>query len=116
MQTESVPNYQMFVGGAWVGSHSGRSYPVFNPAKGQVLARVQKGDPEDVGAAVDAAKRSFEDPAWRSMDPSKRGRLLLKVSQSLRERLSDFAKLETLNNGKPLGQAKGDVAMAARHF
>jgi len=116
MQTESVPNYQMFIGGAWVVSHSGRSYPVFNPAKGQVMAHVQKGDPEDVRAAVDAARKSFEDPAWRSMDPSKRGRLLLKVSQSLRERLSDFAKLETLNNGKPLGQAKGDVAMAARHF
>jgi aldehyde dehydrogenase (NAD+) len=116
MQTDSVPNYQMFVGGAWVESHSGRNYSVFNPAKGQVLAHVPKGDPDDVSAAVDAAKRAFEDPSWRSMDPSKRGRLLLKVSQSLRERLSDFAKLETQNNGKPLGQAKGDVAMAARHF
>ncbi len=116
MQAEAVPNYEMFIGGAWVNSHSGRSYPVFNPAKGQVLAHVPKGDSEDVRAAVDAAKMAFDDPAWRSTDPSKRGRLLLKVSQSLRERLSDFARLETLNNGKPLGQAKGDVAMAARHF
>ena len=116
MQAESVPNYQMFIGGAWVGSHSGREYPVFNPAKGQVLAHVSRGDPEDARAAVDAAKKAFEDPGWRSMDPSKRGRLLLKVSQTLRERLLDFAKLETMNNGKPLGQAKGDVAMAARHF
>ena len=106
----------MFVGGAWIPSHSGRNYPVFNPARGQVLAHVPKGDAEDVSAAVDAAKKAFQDPAWRSMDPSKRGRLLLKASQSLRERLSDFARLETLNNGKPLGQAKGDVAMAARHF
>ncbi len=106
----------MFVGGSWVSSHSGGSYTVFNPARGQVLAHVAKGDAEDARAAVDAAKRAFEDPAWRSMDPSKRGRLLFKVAQSLRERLSDFAKLETMNNGKPLGQAKGDVAMAARHF
>ena len=80
------------------------------------MAHVPKGDAEDVSAAVDAAKKAFQDPAWRSMDPSKRGRLLLKASQTLRERLSDFARLETLNNGKPLGQAKGDVAMAARHF
>lgn len=106
----------MFIDGAWVDSHSGRHYPVFNPAKGKVLAHVPKGDPEDVMAAVDASKEAFEDPSWRGMDPSKRGRLLYKVSQLLRERLSDFAKLETLNNGKPLGQAKGDVAMAARHF
>ncbi len=116
MQAETVPTYEMFIGGAWVTSHSGRSYPVFNPAVGQVLAHVPKGDGEDVKAAVDAAKKAFEDPAWRSMDPSKRGRILYKVSQTLRERLADFAKLETLNNGKPLGQAKGDVAMAARHF
>jgi aldehyde dehydrogenase (NAD+) len=106
----------MFIGGAWVHSHSGRRYPIFNPALGQVLAHVPKGDAEDVGAAVDAARRAFEDPTWRSIDPSKRGRMLYKVSQSLREKLADFAKLETMNNGKPLGQAKGDVAMAARHF
>ncbi|MDG7011124.1 MAG: aldehyde dehydrogenase [Nitrososphaerota archaeon] len=116
MQAEAVPTYQMFIGGAWVASHSGMNYPVFNPATGKVFAHVPKGDAEDVRAAVDAARKAFESPSWRAMDPSKRGRLLFKVSQSLRERLADFAKLETLNNGKPLGQAKGDVAMAARHF
>ena len=116
MQAESVPTHRMFIGGTWVKSHSGRDYPVLNPAIGQVLAQVPKGDAEDVKAAVDAAKRAFEDPAWRSMDPSKRGRILYKVSQSLRDKLPELAKLETLNNGKPLGQAKGDVAMAARHF
>lgn len=116
MQTEAVPVYEMFIGGAWVPSHSGRDYPVFNPATGAVFAHVPKGDADDVKAAVDAAKKTFEGPAWRSMDPSKRGRLLYKVSQLLRERLADFARLETLNNGKPLGQAKGDIAMAARHF
>ena len=116
MQTESVPTYEMFIGGSWVPSHSGRNYPIINPASGHVLAHVPKGDGEDVDTAVEAATRAFEDPAWRSMDPSKRGRLLYKVSQSLRERLADFAKLETTNNGKPLGQAKGDMAMAARHF
>ncbi len=116
MQAEAMPNYQMFIGGSWVSSHSGRNYPIFNPAAGQVLAHVPKGDAEDVRAAVDAAERAFEDPEWRSMDPSKRGRLLAKVAAALRERLGEFAKLETLNNGKPLGQAKGDMAMAARHF
>lgn len=116
MQAETVPTYQMFIGGSWVESHSRRNYPVFNPATGKVLAHAPKGDTEDVRAAVDAAKMAFENPAWRQIDPSKRGRTLNKVAQGLRERLADFAKLETQNNGKPLGQAKGDVAMAARHF
>ncbi len=116
MQAEALPDQQMFIGGAWVPSHSGRSYPVFNPATGQVLVHVPKGDAEDVRAAVEAAEKAFEDREWSRMDPSKRGRLLLKVAQTLRERLSEFAKLETLNNGKPFGQSKGDMAMAARHF
>ena len=106
----------MFIGGAWVDSHSGRTYEVFNPATGQALARAPRGDAEDVRAAVDSSKRAFEDPSWRSMDPSKRGRVLYKIALTLRERLADFAKLETLNNGKPLGQAKGDMAQSARHF
>jgi len=116
LQAETLPNYQMFIDGKWVVSHSGGQYPVHNPAKGSVLARVPRGDAQDVEAAVEAAKRAFEDREWRRMDPSKRGRLLFKLSQLLRERLAEFAKLETLNNGKPLGQAKGDVAMSARHF
>ena len=116
MQAEKAPSYQMFIGGAWVPSHSGRNYPVFDPAKGSVLAHVPKGDMEDVAMAVDAAQRAFEDPGWGGLDPSKRGRILFKIAQNLRERLSDFAKLETLNNGKPFGQAKGDMAQSARHF
>jgi acyl-CoA reductase-like NAD-dependent aldehyde dehydrogenase len=111
-----MPDQLMFIGGAWVPSHSGRLYPLINPATGQKLAQVPRGDAEDVRAAVDAAERAFKNPEWRAMDPSKRGRILLKVAQSLRERLAEFARLETLNNGKPLGQAKGDMAMAARHF
>ena len=116
MQAEAVPPYKMFVDGSWVDSHSERDYPVFNPATGQVLARVPSGDIEDVNSAVDSAKDAFEDPGWRLLDPSKRGRVLYKIALTLRDRLGDFAKLETLNNGKPLGQAKGDVAQSARHF
>jgi acyl-CoA reductase-like NAD-dependent aldehyde dehydrogenase len=106
----------MFIGGSWVGSNSGRTYSVTNPATGKPLAQVPRGDAEDVRTAVDSAKKAFENPAWRTMDPSKRGRTLFKIAQTLRERLADFAKLETLNNGKPLGQAKGDMAQSARHF
>ena len=116
MQAETLPNTLMFIGGAWVASHSGRNYPLFNPATGRVLTHVPKGDSEDVNAAVDAAERAFEGSEWRGMDPSKRGRLMNKVAQGLRDRLAEFARLETLNNGKPLGQAKGDMAMTARHF
>lgn len=97
-------------------SHSGSSYEVMNPALGEVVAEAPAGDREDVSSAVDAAKSAFEDPSWRGLDPSKRGKILLKLGQLLRERLAEIARLETINNGKPLGQAKGDVAASARHF
>src|SRR5215467_9846992 len=116
MQSEVPDEFGMFIGGSPTDSHSGRKYPVYNPSAGKVLAMVPRGDKEDVKAAVDSAKKAFEDPSWRQIDPSKRGRTLFKVASLLRERLADFAKVETTNNGKPLGQAKGDIAMAARHF
>jgi acyl-CoA reductase-like NAD-dependent aldehyde dehydrogenase len=106
----------MFIGGRWVPSSSGNTYPVLNPAVGQVLANVSRGTEDDAKLAVETAEKAFDNPAWRGLDPSRRGRILFKISQLLREKLSDFATLETLNNGKPLGQAKGDVAMAARQF
>jgi aldehyde dehydrogenase (NAD+) len=113
---DALPSYRMFVGGEWTESHSGRTYRVFDPALGKPLAEVAKGDREDVRSAVAAASAAFESAEWRRMDPSKRGRTLFKIAQTLRERLSEFAKLETVNNGKPFGQAKGDMAQSARHF
>jgi len=116
MQTTAPEERKMFIGGAWVASHSGRSYAVQNPAYARDIALVPLGDAEDARSAVDAAKRALQDPEWRGMDPSKRGRILFKIAILLRERLADLAKLETLNNGKPFGQAKGDIAQSARHF
>ncbi len=106
----------MFVGGRWVDSHSKRLYPVYNPAHGNVLAQAQQGDGEDTRSAIETAKAAFQNPAWRDIDPSKRGRILIKISQLIRERLDELSKLETMNNGKPIGQAKGDVAYSARLF
>ena len=57
MQTEAVPTYEMFIGGAWVGSHSGRNYPVFNPATGQQTAVVDLATPEEVDTVVADALR-----------------------------------------------------------
>ncbi len=116
MESKTVQAYQMFVGGKWVPSHSGKVYPVHNPAYGSVLAEVPRGDPMDASLAIQAAKAAFVDPSWRGIDPSKRGRILYKIGQSVREKIEELAKLETSNNGKPIGQAKGDVAYAARLF
>jgi len=116
MEAKTVQAYQMFVGGKWIPSHSGRVYPVYNPAQGSAIAEVPRGDALDVAFAIETAKAAFAEPSWRGMDPSKRGRILYKIGQAVREKIEELARVETINNGKPIGQSKGDVAYAARLF
>src|SRR3989442_12498183 len=116
MEAKTVQAYQMFVGGRWIPSRSGRVYPVYNPAQGSAMAEVPRGDASDVAFAIETAKAAFAEPSWRGMDPSKRGRSRYKVGVTIREKIEEPAGVETMNNGKPIGQSKGDVAYAARLF
>jgi phenylacetaldehyde dehydrogenase len=104
---------QLFIDGAFVNARSGKTFPVFNPATGDILAHVAEGDSADIDIAVAAARRAFESGPWRSLSPSQRGRLLYKLADKMEERLEDFALLESLDNGKPVGVARvADVPMA----
>src|SRR2546426_5615751 len=116
MEAKAVQSYQMFVGGKSIPSRSGRVYPVYNPAQGSTMAEVPRGDARDAAFAIETAKAAFAEPSWRGMDPSKRGRILYKIGLTIREKIEELARVETMNNGKPIGQSKGDVAYAARLF
>lgn len=74
------------------------------------------GTEEDVDAAVEAARKAFESPDWRDLDPSKRGRLLWLLGQQVRDHFEELARLESLNEGKPLREAKGDMAYVYKLF
>jgi len=93
---------KMLIDGKWVEAASGKTFETFNPANGEVLARVAEGNHEDVDRAVKAARRAFETGPWPAMSPSERGRLLLKLADLLESHLEEFAELETLDNGKPI--------------
>src|SRR5271157_5977859 len=67
---------QMFINNQFVNSASGKTFPTYNPATGEVLAQVAEGDREDIDRAVKAARNAFERDAWTYMSPSQRGRLL----------------------------------------
>src|SRR5437879_9768368 len=91
-------------------------FEVLDPATNRPIARVASGTKEDVDAAVEAARRAFESPEWRDIDPSKRGRLLWLLGQQVRDRFEELSRLESLNVGKPLREAKGDVAYVYKLF
>ncbi len=106
----------LFIGGKARPAAAGRATEVLDPATNRPVAQVASGTREDVDAAVEAARTAFEAPEWREMDPSKRGRLLFLLGQQVRDRFDELARLESLNVGKPLREAKGDVAYVYKLF
>ncbi len=101
----------------WVAAASGKTFPVYNPATGTVLAQVAEADKEDVDRAVAAARRAFEDGPWSKMTGSQRGRLLWKLAELVEQNLQEFAELESIDNGKPLAVARvADVPLTVDMF
>ncbi|HIG31043.1 MAG TPA: aldehyde dehydrogenase family protein [Verrucomicrobiales bacterium] len=110
---------QMLINGQWIPSLSGQTFPVFNPANGQEIAQIASGDKEDIDAAVQAARKVFDDERgpWRRMIPSERGKLIWKIGDLILENAEELAELESIDNGKPISVAKvADIPLAADLF
>ena len=108
---------KMLIDGKWVPAASGKTFPVYNPATGEVMAQVAEGDREDIDRAVKAARHAFESGPWSTMTSSQRGRLIWKLADLMEEHLEEFAQMESLDNGKPLAVARvADVPLAIDLF
>src|SRR3984957_15975893 len=108
---------KILINGEWVEAASGKTFPTYNPATGDVLSRVAEGDKEDINRAVKAARAAFESGPWAKIPPSERGRLIWKLGDLIEKHLEEFAQLESLDNGKPLSIARvADVPLAADLF
>jgi phenylacetaldehyde dehydrogenase len=108
---------KLLVDGKWVPAASGKTFPVYNPATGTVLAQVAEADKEDVNRAVAAARKAFDTGPWRKMTGSQRGRLLVKLADLVEQHLEQFAELESIDNGKPLAVARvADVPLTVDMF
>ncbi|WP_031470022.1 aldehyde dehydrogenase family protein [Sciscionella sediminilitoris] len=107
--------YGQFIGGEWVPGATGATIPLRNPATGETLAHIQAGDARDATRAVDAAAAAF--PAWSQSSPSERQAILYEIAKRLRANVEKYAMLDTLNNGKPIMEARYfDMPMAIEQF
>jgi malonate-semialdehyde dehydrogenase (acetylating)/methylmalonate-semialdehyde dehydrogenase len=97
-----------WIDGAPVEGTSGRNGPVFNPATGVQSAAVDFASPEEVDAAVQAGKRAFA--TWRTMSLSRRTEIFFRIRELVHDHSDDLARLLTLEHGKVLSDAKGEVA------
>lgn len=108
---------QMYIDGTWVDARSGATFESIDPATGQVLALVPRAGADDVGAAVAAARRSFDDGSWGSaVAERERARILLRMAQLVSEQRQSLAELEVRDCGKPIGDALGDIDEVAFMF
>lgn len=103
---------KMLIGGRWVDARSGQTIDVFNPATGQVVARVPSAGADDVDQAVRAARAAFEGGDWPKMRPVDRERLLLRLADLVEAHADELAEIESLDNGKSVIMARHvDVAL-----
>ena len=86
--------HQMLIDGEFVSATSGKTFPVFNPATGDVICEVPEGDHQDVDKAVLAARKAFDEGPWKTMSPSARGQLLWRLADLLEKHTEEFAELD----------------------
>lgn len=112
-----LPPRQLLIGGNWQSASSGETISIVNPATGHGFAEMESATATDVDLAVQAARKTFNNPSWRRMRPLDRGKLLSKVADLIEMNAHELALLECLDNGKPTHLAATiDVPSAAEIF
>jgi acyl-CoA reductase-like NAD-dependent aldehyde dehydrogenase len=108
---------KMYIDGKWTESVTGKTFETLNPATGEVLAVVAEAGEDDVNAAVEAARKAFDEGPWSKMSAAERSRLIYKLADLMEEHQEELAQLDTLDNGKPIREtSRGDVPLAIEHF
>jgi acyl-CoA reductase-like NAD-dependent aldehyde dehydrogenase len=113
----SAQTQKMFIGGKWIAAQDGKTFETRDPGEGKVLANVASGDAPDVDAAVTAAQEAFRKSGWATMPVNDRAVILHRLADLITKRQEIIAQIESLDVGKPRGQAAGfDVPHAAQTF
>ncbi len=108
---------KLLINNEWCEAESGKRFDVFNPATEQKLTDVAEGDAKDIDRAVKSARQAFETGPWKTMAARERGRILNRVALLLQKHKTEFAELETLNNGKPISETlNADLPLAIETF
>ncbi len=96
---------KLLINNEWVDSISGRTFETINPATGEAICRVAEADAPDVDKAVQAARTAFTTGKWAKISATERGKLLYKLADLIEAHADELARLETLDNGKPLNES-----------
>jgi aldehyde dehydrogenase (NAD+) len=108
-----IKQTKLLINGVWQNAVSGKTFETLNPSTGEVIAKVAEGDKADVDKAVAAARHAFDKGPWKKMNARERGKILYRLADLVEKNIDELAKLESLDNGKPLADARGaDLPLA----
>src|SRR5947207_3363846 len=107
---------RLVLGGERALSAEGKTFSVIEPGTGKPFAEVSEAGIQDVERAVQISNRAFEEGNWPRLSATERGRILLRASTLVRERLEDIASVEARNAGKPIRDARGEIGLVANVF
>ena len=113
MTTPSYPALSLYIDGQFIAADGRKEQDVLNPATNQVIGKLPHATTEDLQRALNAAQRAFE--SWKKTSPLERSKVLRKVAELARERATDIGRNITLDQGKPLAEAVGEVVFCAEH-
>ena len=111
LKDSTLLHRQAFINGEWISAESGKTFPVTNPANGDELARVADCSAAETTRAIAAAEAAL--PEWRAKTATDRAGILRRWHDLILENVDDLAMLMTLEQGKPLAEAKGEVRYGA---
>src|SRR5260370_24135958 len=114
MATATATLQKMYIDGKWCAADSGRTVGVINPATEEVIAEVAYGGRAETKRGVAAAHKAM--PAWMKLSPYDRAKVLKKTAELMRERADAIARTLTMEQGKPLAEAKAEVLHSADTF
>jgi aldehyde dehydrogenase (NAD+) len=98
---------QLFINGAFVDAQSGETFPTINPATEETITNVASAGPEDVDAAVKAARAQMEPGSeWQKMKPRDRAKVMWRIADMLMAKAEEIGRIETLDNGKPIFESQ----------
>jgi len=106
---------QLYIAGDWCNASSNDTIPVVEPATGEIFSTIANGNPTDIDTAVHAA-RAARNGEWGELNPLQRGRLLMRMAQTIDDHRDELIALEARDTGKPMKQAAADIAAVARYF
>jgi acyl-CoA reductase-like NAD-dependent aldehyde dehydrogenase len=111
-----LPHFQMYIDGAWTEGDAGQTMATQNPATGEDWATFACAAPADVDRAILGARRALNNPTWRDMTQTKRGKLLYRLAELIEENAQELGRLETTDSGKLLTETSTQTAYVGDYY